>query len=152
MKICKSLSYSEKIRWRNRLLYLLLLVMLVYMIVIGELHLGDSRIMSGMAETVSRIIFFGGMIWVVRKIICNKRLLKEPVLLREQMTVERDERNQYLHDKSGGLVWDILFVCLLFVTLTASLTNMAAFYTSFVLLCMAILLKLTAYLIYKKLA
>ena len=151
MKICKSLSYSEKIRWRNRLLYLLLLVMLVYMIVIGELHLGDSRIMSGMAETVSRI-FFGGMIWVVRKIICNKRLLKEPVLLREQMTVERDERNQYLHDKSGGLVWDILFVCLLFVTLTASLTNMAAFYTSFVLLCMAILLKLTAYLIYKKLA
>ena len=152
MKICKSLSYSEKIRWRNRLLYLLLLVMLVYMIVIGELHLGDSRIMSGMAETVSRIIFFGGMIWVVRKIICNKRLLKEPVLLREQMTVERDERNQYLHDKSGGLVWDILFVCLLFVTLTASLTNMSAFYTSFVLLCMAILLKLTAYLIYKKLA
>ena len=152
MKICKSLSYSEKIRWRNRLLYLLLLVMLVYMIVIGELHLGDSRIMSGMAETVSRIIFFGGMIWVVRKIICNKRLLKEPVLLREQMTVERDERNQYLHDKSGGLVWDILFVCLLSVTLTASLTNMAAFYTSFVLLCVAILLKLTAYLIYKKLA
>ena len=152
MKTCRSLSWSDKIRWRNRFLSLLLLVMLVYMIVIGELHLGDSRFMSDMAETVSRIIFFGGMMWVIHKIIRNKRLLKEPLLLREQMTTERDERNQYLHDKSGGLVWDILFVCLLFVTLTASLTNMAAFYTSFVLLCIAIFLKLTVYLIHSKLA
>ena len=43
------------------------------------------------------------------------------------MKTELDERNQYLHDKSGGIVADILLAILLFVTLTASMFDMAAF-------------------------
>ena len=73
MKMCNGLSFSERIKWRVRGLWLLLLVMLAYMIVIGELGLGDSRMMTDLAEQVSRIIFFGGMIWVVCRIVRNRK-------------------------------------------------------------------------------
>ena len=149
MKTYKQLTYSDKIRWRIRALWLLLFFMLVYMVVIGEMHLGDSRIMTTLADDVSRIIFFGGMIWVIYKIIRSKKLLKNQYLLKREMKNELDERNRYLHDKSGGIVWDIMFVSLLFVTLTTSLTNMPAFYTSFTLLCVAVILKLVTYFVYK---
>ena len=151
MKICSARSFSDIIRWRIRDLYLLLFLMLVYMIVVGEFRLGDSRMMTDLAETISRVIFFGGMIWVIHKIVRNNRLLRDVRLLKEERIRERDERNQYLHDKSGGIVWDILFVCLLFATLTASLTNMSAFYATFSLLCIAILLKFIFLLIHKNL-
>lgn len=149
MKTYRNLPFSTKIQWRIRGLWCLLFLMLVYMIVIGELGLGDSRVMTSLAWRVSRLIFFGGMIWVVCRIVQNKKNLKYPWRLREQLQKERDERNQYLHDKSGGVVWDVLFVCMLFVTLTTSLVDMPAFYTSFVLLCAAVLLKVAFYLWYR---
>lgn len=66
------------------------------------------------------------------------------------MQIELDERNQYLHDKSGGIVTDILLLFLLFTTTTAGLFNMAAFYTSFAILAVATFLKLTFYWIYSR--
>ena len=149
MKTYKQLTYSDKIRWRIRALWILLFFMLIYMVVIGEMNLGDSRIMTTLANDVSRIIFFGGMIWVIYKIIWSKKLLKNQYLLKLEMKNELDERNRYLHDKSGGIVWDIMFISLLFVTLTTSLANMPAFYTSFTLLCVAVVLKLVTYFWYK---
>ena len=149
MKTFKPLSFSDKIRWRNRALGCLLVLMLIYMVIIGEMGLGDSRVMTTLADNVSRIIFFGGMIWVIYKIIRNRKLLKDRQLLKEQMQDEFDERNRYLHDKSGGIVWDVLFVCLLFVTLTTSLVNMPAFYTSLAILTICVILKLVVYFLDK---
>lgn len=150
MKIFKKRSFSEKVQWRIRGLWVLLALMVVYMVVIGELGFGDSRIMTDFAHAFSSITFFGGMIWVGRKIWKNKQLLRNPWKLKEKAIEEKDERNRYLHDKSGGIVWEILFMCLLFVTVTTALINMAAFYTSFVLLCVAVVLKAATYLIYSK--
>ena len=124
--------------------------MLIYMIVIGEMGGGDSRIMSDLANIASDIIFFGGLIYIVYRIIANKKLLKNRLLLKEQLREELDERNQYLHDKSGGVVWDILLIVLLGITVTAALFNMAAFYTSFTILGIAIVLKVSAYWIYSR--
>lgn len=149
MKTYKKLSFSDKIKWRIRVLWMVLFLMFVYMVVIAEVKLGDSRVMTTLADDVSRTIFFGGMIWVIYKIVQNKKLLNNQWLLKQKMKDEKDERNQYLHDKSGGIVWDIMFVCLLFVTLTTSLSNMPAFYVSFALLCVAVILKLITYFFYK---
>ena len=149
MKTYKKLSFSDKIRWRIRALGVLLILMLIYMVVIGEMNLGDSRIMTTLANDVSRTIFFGGMLWIIYKIIQNKKLLKNQLLLKQKHMDELDERNQYLHDKSGGIVWDIMFVCLLFITLTTSLINMPAFYTSFFVLCISVIAKFTTYHLYK---
>ena len=149
MKAYKQLTYSDKIKWRIRALWVLLFFMLIYMVVIGVMNLGDSRIMTTLADDVSRTIFFGGIIWVIYKIVQNKKLLKNQYLLKQKLKYELDERNRYLYDKSGGIVWDIMFVSLLFVTLTTSLINMPAFYASFTLLCVAVILKIVTYFWYK---
>ncbi len=140
-----SLTYSEKIQRRIRLSWATIITMLIYMVVIVELGGGDSRIMTGFAGAVSRIIYFGGIIFLVSRIIHNKRLLKNRQLLKEQRQSEQDEWNQHLHDKSGGTVLDILIICLLFITFTTALFNMAAFYTAVSVLALALLLKLAAY-------
>ena len=146
MKTCKRLTYTRKIQWRIRALWLLLTGMLVYMVLIAELGGGDSRMMTPLADKFSRIVFFGGLGYVIGRICKNKQLLRSRQLLQQQMKTELDERNQYLHDKSGGIVADILLV----VTLTASMFDMAAFYTAFSVLAAAILLKAAAYWFYSR--
>lgn len=150
MKRFEHLPYTQKIQWRIRILWLVVVLMLAYMFVVGETGGGDSRIMTDLAKRVSRIIFFGGFIYVIYRIVHNKKLLKDCALLKEQMQTELDERNRYLHDKSGGVVWDVLVICLLFITLTASLYNMTAFYTSAVILALAIASKAGAYFVFSR--
>ena len=113
MKTCKHLTYTRKIQWRIRALWLLLTGMLVYMVLIAELGGGDSRMMTPLADKFSRIVFFGGLGYVIGRICKNKQLLRSRQLLQQQMKTELDERNQYLHDKSGGIVADILLAILL---------------------------------------
>ena len=150
MRNCKAMDYETKIKWRIRILYLLLIAMLVYMVTVVELGGGDSRIMTDLASQFSRIVFFGGMIYVITRIVHNKKLLGNRLLRKEQMQEETDERNRYLHDKSGGIVLDILLACLLFITLTASLFDMTAFYVSLAILAIAVVLKAGAYLCYSR--
>lgn len=148
MKKFNNLTYADKIIWRIRILWVLIAAMLIYMVTIGEMGLGDSRIMTDFATIFSRITFFGGMIYVAYRISYNKKLLKNRQLLKEQLREEEDERNQYLHDKSGGIVMDIFLFCLLPIAMTASLCHMVAFYTSVIILGIAIVLKAAAYYYY----
>lgn len=150
MRSFEKLSYTDKIKWRIRILWATLLIMLAYMVIVSELGGGDSRMMTDLAQSVSRIIFFGGIVFVVYRIIHNKKLLKDRFLLKEQMLLELDERNQYLHDKSGGIVVDILLLILLFSTVTAALFNMTAFYLSFLLLLSTVLIKTVTYLVFSR--
>lgn len=149
MKTSTKTTYADRLRRRVRILWCVVVLMLAYMVIVGETG-GDSRIMSRLAETVSRVIFFGGLAWVVASIVRTNKLLKSRAAMRESQLQEQDERNRYLHDKSGGTVMDILLLILLFTTLTASLYNMPAFYTSFALLATAVLLKGGAYLLYTR--
>ena len=57
--------------------------MLVYMVIVGELGGGDSRMMTDFANAASDILFFGGLIFVFYRIVRNKRLLKSQMLLKE---------------------------------------------------------------------
>lgn len=150
MKQFERSSFTQKIRMQITLLWLLLILMLIYMVVVGELNLGDSRLMTPLAEITSRILFFGGMIWVLLKIRANKKLLTNPWQLKEKRVQEQDERNRFLHAKSGGLVWDILFFIQLFLTLTASLMDMTAFTFTMITLAAMVILKLAAYWFYSR--
>lgn len=144
----KNATYSGKIKRRIRIQYLVLAAMLVYMPVVVELGGGDSRITTDLARNFSRLVYFGGLAYMIAGILRNKKVLGSSILLKEQMREEQDERNQYLHDKSGGLVMDILLVSLLFFTWTASLFHMAVFYTAFAVLALAAGLKALFYYIY----
>ena len=148
MKNSEKSNYTDKIKWRIRISWMILVAMLIYMFIVAETGGGDSRIMTDLANTVSGIIFFGGMIYVIVRIVHNKKLLKNRLLMKEQMKLEQDERNQYLHDKSGGTVLDILLVFLLFVTVTTALYNMTAFHISISIIDFTIFLKMGTYVFY----
>ena len=152
MRRIHELSHRDKVRWKVRLLWVLVVGMLVYMVVVGETGGGDSRIMTPMAESFSRIVFFGGLIVVIWRLIHNKRLLKNRLLMKQDAAKRRDEREQFLHDKSGGLVVDILLVCLLFMAMTASLYNMPAFYTAYAALLVTAGLKALVWCAYNRLS
>jgi len=150
MKNSNNHSFSHKIKLRIRILWVIVALMLAYMVIISELGGGDSRIMTPLAESVSRIIFFGGLIFVCYRIYFNKKLLENRLLLKEKFLDEQDERNQYLHDKSGGIVVDILMILLLFCTVTTALFNMVAFYVSLSILTATVLLKWVSYMYYHR--
>lgn len=150
MKNCKPLRYTEIIRWRIRLGYALVVLMLAYMVIVAEMGGGDSRVMTDLANMVSGVLFFGSLLYVVSRIVHNKRLLRDRARLREQQMQEQDERNQYLHDKSGGAALDILLVLLLFATVTAALFNMAAFSAVFPLLLAGVAVKAGLYALYSR--
>lgn len=150
MKRFKGLTFSEKIKWRIRGLWLVIVLMLVYMVALVELGGGDSRMMTDFAARLSRIIYFGGLIFIGCRIYRNKKLLKNRQLLKEQLRQEQDERNQYLHDKSGGIVMDVLLISMLLITFTAALFDMGAFYTAAILLFLGAALKGGAYLLYSR--
>lgn len=149
MKFLQNMSLTNKTKWKIRMLWGVFIAMLLYMVLIGEWGLGDSRIMTQLAKNTSRAIFFGSMAWVIYRIWYNKKLLKDHALLVEQHLEHQDERRQYLHDKSGGLMVDIFLVLLLFITCTAALVNMPAFYISLAILLLAIALKAIFYAIYQ---
>ncbi|MDY4668562.1 MAG: hypothetical protein SO415_00995 [Oliverpabstia sp.] len=147
MRKYKQLNYTQKIHLRIKMTYVLLVLMLIYMVIMGELG-GDSRIMTNLANFISDCIFFGGIIYMIARIVHNKKLLKNRILLKEQLQNEQDERNQYIHDKSGGLAVDLLLIMELFVTMTTALLNMPAFYTSLVILLVTICTKICLYFFY----
>lgn len=143
-------GYADRIKRRVRFLWAAFAAMLVYMVVVGELGLGDSRYQTHLAEAISRIIFFGGMIWILYKIRCNHKLLKNSLALKQEAVREMDERRQWVYDKSGGIVFDIILYILLIFTCTAALSNMDAFGLSLSILGLSILVKLCVYIYYDR--
>ncbi|MGI5958757.1 MAG: hypothetical protein ACOX60_05025 [Massiliimalia sp.] len=145
----KTGSYVQKVKRRIWLLWFSVIGMTVYMILAVELGGGDSRIMTDTAVRFSKL-FFPGLAFLLWRIYYNKKLLKDREKMAREQLEQEDERNQYLHDKSGGLPMDILLVLLFLVTWTASLFHMAVFYTCLGLLAAAVLLKMGFYLYYQK--
>lgn len=150
MKCYNQLPFSQKIKWRIRLLWVIFIALIAYMIIISELGGGDSRIMTPLANLVSDIGLFGGMGYVLYRIHRNKKLLRSRSALREEQLREADERNRYLHDKSGGIVMDCLLLILLVVTVTAALFDMKVFYTTYGILCAGAALKAIAWFFYSR--
>lgn len=147
----KNKPLTQRIRWRIRGLWALVILMLVYMVAIGEAGLGDSRVMTDLAQRVSRQIYFGGLVWLLWRIACNKKLLADRARLKAAELQRRDERRRYLRDKSGGWVVDALLALLLFATCTTALWNMPAFYVSLGLLLAAAALKAGSWWAYNRL-
>lgn len=151
MKNYKNKSFKEKVKLRILMLRATIILMFIYIIILAEMGFGDSRIITGLAQNVSNIIFFGGMIYILRKISYNKKLLQDKLLRLDEEIKEADERKKFLHDKSGGVVVDILLLTLLIITFTTALINMTAFNVSFAILMITIILKATSYYVYMKL-
>ncbi len=145
-----NMPYTKQIKWRIRLLWAALIGMLIFMVVIGELGRRDSRIITGFAYNMSNMMFWGGMAYIISRMVINRRLLKDRIRLKEQQLRERDERNRYLHRMSGGWVMDAMLTLCYIAAVAASCWSNATFYVAFGLLAGAVLLKAGAYTAYDK--
>lgn len=139
-------SYTKMIRWRIRLLWLALAGMLVFMVLIGETGARSSLLMSDFTAKTSNALYWGGMIYIIYRIVVNKKLLHDRNRLKEQQHRERDEFHQHLHRMSGGWVMDLyLTLCWITAIVTSCYSN-EAFYAAFGLLTAAVLIKGFAYI------
>ena len=145
-----NMPYTKVIRWRIRLLWLALVAMLVFMVVIGELGLRSSRVMSDFTARTSNVFYWWGMLYIIFRIMMNKKLLKDRLRLKEQQLRERDEWRQHLHRMSGGYVMDVFLVIGWIASIAASCYSNEAFYAAYGLLFIAALLKGGAYLAFYK--
>ena len=142
--------FVDVIRLRIRLLWLLVAAMIAYVAVVVLLGGGDSRVMNDSAETMYRVIYFGGLAYVGWRIYANKKLLKDRLLRKEHLQKEMDEHRRWVYDKSGGLFADAVLFLLLVTTCTAALFHMAAYAVSLALLLAALALKGGLYLYYNR--
>ena len=60
MKKSERAAFTDRIKWRIRILWASLIFMLAYMVFVGENGGGDSRIVTWLADFVGDNIFFGG--------------------------------------------------------------------------------------------
>lgn len=146
---CK-MNYQNVIRWRIRFLWLALIAMLVFMVFIGETGRRDSRIVTGIAYDWGNLLYWAGLIFIIARIVINRKLLKDRLRMKERQLREWDEGRQYLHRISGGFVMDAMLAVSYIAAVTASCYNNEAFYAAFGLLACAALLKGGAYLAYSK--
>ena len=142
-------GYQKKIRRRIALWWFVIAAQLVWMVIVGKTG-GDSRMMTQLAATAGRILYFGMMIFAGCRIRYNRNLLNDRLLLKEQALRERDERNRALHQLSGGMVMDIMLTALYLLTMTAAFYSMPVFYTAYSLLLLAAALKSGAFLAYSR--
>ncbi len=145
MKTTEKRRYTERIRWRIRWLWCAIAAMMVYMVAVGELGGGDPRVLPEMARTVSDLMFFGGLAFLIWRLVRNRRLLRDRELRKEQFCQEQDERNRFLHNQSGGIVLDFLLAALFIATMTAGMFSTDGFYMAAFLLILAVVLKGAAY-------
>lgn len=147
MKNLKCNDYVKRIKMRIAVYWGLLLLMIGFMVAVGEMGLSDSRVMSALARSVSSYILFGGMIYVITRIVHWNKILKDDYIIRAEFASEVDERKEFLHYKSGGLLFDIMLFALLCITCVTGVSNDVAFCTSFAILLMAVLLKVIGYVV-----
>ena len=145
-----NMPYTKVIQRRIRLLWLALAAMLIFMVVIGELGLRSSQVITGFAYDCGNFLYWCGLFYIIGRIIINKKLLKDRLRLKEQQLRERDEWRQHLHRMSGGYVMDATLVVHYVAAVAASCWNNTAFYVAFTLLATAALLKLVAEIAYGK--
>ena len=146
---CKK-PYTRVIQHRIHCLWLALIAMLIFMVLIGELGLHSSKIITGFAYDCGNFLYWCGLFYIVGRIIINNNLFKDRLRLKEQQRRELDERNQYLHRMSGGWVMDTMLALAYIAAVTASCCDNKAFDTAFALLTAAALLKLIAEIGYGK--
>lgn len=141
-------SFTQTIKNRIHILWVVLIALLILMITIGEVGVIDSRYTTQMSEIAYKFIYFGSLIYVIYKINYNKKLLKNSQKLNEEKIRELDERTQWVYEKSGGIIVDIIMLGLTLFTWSLAFIDIFAFNTSVIILFFVVIVKIVSYTYY----
>lgn len=144
-------KFEKRLRTRIWACRLIIVLMLAVMVIIGEADgLLDSRTMSRTAQDVSRLIFFGTLIWLIVRIARAKRLLNRKLDRRERQIIEEDERRTAIRQQGSALAMDALLVLLLTAVFVLAYVDMTAFHTAYAILLTAAALRGAAAIYYSR--
>lgn len=122
--------YVKQIRLRIGCIIVFLAVMIFFMVLSGELGWGDSRYMTSLMRTYSGMAFFGCLVYLIVCLVRYRKLLHNRELMEESRILEQDEREQMIHDKSGGILVDLGIPCIMIADwFAAMLAAPQVFYT-----------------------
>ncbi|MFR8088133.1 MAG: hypothetical protein ACLU6B_06485 [Lachnospirales bacterium] len=128
-------KYEKQIRLRIGCIIVFLAVMIFFMVLSGELGWGDSRYMTSLMRTYSSLAFFGCLIYLIVCLTRYRKLLHNRALMEESKIYEQDEREQMIHDKSGGILADWGIPCIMIANwFAAMLAAPQVFYTLTIIL------------------
>ena len=144
------MSYVQALRWRVWALWAQLAVMVAYLVLVTELEALGILLVTDAADLFSRVLPLAAIVYFLVRIFLDKRQLRAQVSRLEQHQ-EPELRARFLHEKSGGVVMDIVLFGLLLASLITALVSLSAFCTAFFLLLFALLVKLAAYLLFSRL-
>ena len=138
-------SYEKRLTHRLILYRIMIALHLNLVFLIGELsHRGillDARFMTQTAQSVSRLIVFGGMTVLFVLHHRTGQLLKDRMKSKEQQIRENDELSQYIHQQSNSLTLKLLRGGGVLTVLLLSYMDMTAFRTAYSLLISGLCLK-----------
>ena len=141
-------KYKRKLKKRKILFLSLLGLVICYVAVLIYLGAGDSRTVAPDA------ISFGSWCVLIILVYLLIRIKKISALLRqndyntikETMIREEDERNIWLYERSGGSVFLCSFIVTMMITITCSLFNNEAFFSSLITMASMLIIKVFFYL------
>lgn len=142
-------AYEKSVKWRIRLLALAMIAIIALVIYISINGGGDSSVIPNNVLSFGSLSILIALIYLSARICYYKRILKDKYVLQLTMNKEKDEYGRFLHEKSGGDVWTAVFAFSVLVTVISSEYDKNAFFSSFVILCFEILIKLAVYLYYR---
>lgn len=139
----------KRLKLENALLYGLLALSLVYLVVVGENAVLDSRTLTQTALNVQKV-FFLWQIYMIWRLARNRRLLREPARLKEHLIQTQDERKGAIWGMAGRKFAPALLIALSAAAVTSSFFDLTVFYTLYYTLLTALALWGGLLLYYRK--
>lgn len=139
----------RRLKRENALLYGLLALSLAYLIAVGETAILDSRTLTQTALNVQRV-FFLWQVYIIWRLVRNKKLLREPERLRAHCIQAQDERRVAIFGMAGRKFAPAMLLGLSLAAVTVSFYNLTAFYTLYYTLLAALALWGGLLLYYRK--
>lgn len=124
-------EYKQRLKRQNVLLWIALVLVVVLDVLIGEFweELGflHSYQMTRRARDMQSMLLFGFLVYLIVKLVGNKRRLKNLWQYEEEARWQKDERRILIGEKAAKLAADLALAGLVVAAFVASLYNMDAF-------------------------
>lgn len=124
-------EYKQRLKRQNVLLWIALVLVVVLDVLIGEFweELGflHSYQMTRRARDMQSMLLFGFLVYLIVKLVGNKRRLKNLWQYEEEARWQKDERRILIGEKAAKLAADAALAGLVVAAFVVSLYNMDAF-------------------------
>lgn len=124
-------EYKRRLKRQNVLLWIALVLVVVLDVLIGEFweELGflHSYQMTRRARDMQSMLLFGFLVYLIVKLVGNKRRLKNLWQYEEEARWQKDERRILIGEKAAKLAADAALAGLVVAAFVVSLYNMDAF-------------------------